>query len=151
MPAKIECLAAEIAWASRMIFTMPASAGQPPYLGIAISGIAQRASSAALVDAFFERRAEHATRTGLLGEDDEPDIARIGARLELGFNLAAEIFSLLQSANLGQVLHDRNVGQMFPAIFTAQDLRLGMIESDDLVEIGVAVDGIPLHFHLHAN
>ena len=100
--------------------------------------VAHRASSAALVDAFFERRSEHSARTGLLGEDDEPDMARIGARLELGFNLAAEIFSLLQPANLGQVLHHRNVGQMFPAIFTAQDLRLRMIESDDLVEIGVA-------------
>ena len=68
-----------------------------------------------------------------------------------GFKLAAEIFSLLEPANLGQVLHHRNVGQMFPAIFTVQDLRLRMIESDDLVQIGVAVYGIPLNFHLHAN
>ena len=84
----------------------------------------------ALVDAFFERRSDHSARTGLLGEDDEPDIARIGARLELGFNLAAEIFSLLKPANLGQIFEDGNVGQMFPAIFAAQNLRLRVIESN---------------------
>ena len=83
-------------------------------------------------------RTKHIAKIRLLYENNKSQILGINARLKIDLKILAEGFSPFQLPYPYQLLHDGDVCQTPPAIFSVHDLRFRMIESDCRVNIGIA-------------
>src|ERR1700740_3724243 len=113
----------------------------------------QKRSGGAAMDSvagLFHRCAQQAAGAGFLHEGNQTELASIGAGGELELNILGERASFGQLAELSKLLLDGNVNQMAAAIFSSQNLRLDVTESEGDVDIGCALAGIGVGFNVGA-
>ena len=84
---------------------------------------------------------------GFLHEGDDSNVLWVCAGFEFQLNVLSKALSLQKLSYLGELLHNRDVNQVAAAIFSAQDLRLYVIESDRDVNVGVVSFEIGIRFN----
>src|SRR3984893_14618050 len=75
---------------------------------------------------------------GLLDEGDDPEIGWIGPGVELDANVLRELGSGRDAADFRETLHYAYVSQAAAAVFTAQHLRLSMMQCHDDIDFSFA-------------
>ena len=101
-----------------------------------------------LAGGLAQGRAQYLARARLLHKGHDAQVFRILAGPELQLNILGKNLPFGQLPYSLQLLHDGDVHQVACRHFSAQDLRLHVIESERHEELGVVLGGVSVGFNV---